>query len=239
METNYFDIDYQIANSIYGELFHQVQMSRVFPDSKTFPDCSPNHEIELILADFIREKNEPNFDLKSFVLRNFNLPELPQNKFETDIKKPIDEHIQNLWPFLIIEKKQQEGTYLALPKPFVVPGGRFQELYYWDSYFTCLGLIECNRLNDVENILDNFAYLIETYGFVPNGNRSYFLSRSQPPFFSVLVDLFAKTTTDQAYEKYLPSILKEYSFWMDGKNELTESNKSAKRVVKIGPHILK
>ena len=65
-----------------------------------------------------------------------------------------------------------------------MPGGRFREIYYWDSYFTMLGLQEAAAQNWSTTWCDNFAYLIDTYGHVPNGTRTYYLSRSQPPFFS-------------------------------------------------------
>ena len=76
------------------------------------------------------------------------------------------------------------SSLLALPHPYVVPGGRFREVYYWDSYFTMLGLRESGRDDLIRSMADNFAYELSTYGLIPNGNRSYYLSRSQPPFSS-------------------------------------------------------
>lgn len=70
---------------------------------------------------------------------------------------------------------------LALPQSYIVPGGRFSETYYWDSYFTMLGLAESGREDLLKCMADNFARMIENYGHIPNGNRTYYLSRSQPP----------------------------------------------------------
>jgi alpha,alpha-trehalase len=118
-----------------------------------------------------------------------------------------------------------------LPHPFVVPGGRFREVYYWDSYFTMLGLQVSKKIELIENMVDNFAYLIDSYGFIPNGNRSYFLSRSQPPFFSLMVELLAEEKGNEIVVKYLPQLESEYKFWMNGKDRLDRNNISESHVV--------
>lgn len=231
MNPIFFDIDYQIANTLYGKLFHQVQFSNIFPDSKTFPDCTPKRSLEDILFEFENEKVQPNFDLKAFVFNNFDLPQIRANDFKANTENDLSTHIYNLWPYLTISKTDLQGTYLPLPKPFVVPGGRFQELYYWDSYFTCLGLMEHKKFEEVENLIENFAYLINNFGYIPNANRSYFMSRSQPPFFALLVDLLSKEKGENILLKYLPTLLKEYNFWNDGIEKIDEKNISNKRVV--------
>ncbi|MEL4411540.1 trehalase family glycosidase, partial [Shewanella algae] len=68
-------------------------------------------------------------------------------------------------------------------------GGRFREIYYWDSYFTMLGLLESGRIDLIEQMVKNFASLIDRFGFIPNGNRTYYLGRSQPPFFALMVSV--------------------------------------------------
>ena len=68
----------------------------------------------------------------------------------------------------------------------------------------------------IENMVKNFAYLINTYGHIPNGNRSYYISRSQPPFFSLMVEFVASIKEDKNYLAYLPAIEKDYKFWMEG-----------------------
>jgi alpha,alpha-trehalase len=121
---------------------------------------------------------------------------------------------------------------LPLPNPYIVPGGRFGEIYYWDSYFTMLGLKESGRADMIENMVKNFAYLINTYGHIPNGNRSYYISRSQPPFFSLMVELLASIKGDKVYLEYLPAMEKEYKFWMEGSDKL-KIGEAHRRVVKL------
>ncbi|MCK8410979.1 trehalase family glycosidase, partial [Erwinia amylovora] len=93
-------------------------------------------------------------------------------------------HINALWPILTrsSQAKNQWDSLLPLTNPYVVPGGRFREVYYWDSYFTMLGLAESGHWDRVQDMVDNFAYQLDQYGHIPNGNRNYYLSRSQPPF---------------------------------------------------------
>jgi alpha,alpha-trehalase len=74
----------------------------------------------------------------------------------------------------------------------VVPGGRFRESYYWDSYWIILGLISCDMLDTSEMLLYNFAKIIEAHGFIPNGFRDYFMNRSQPPYFFLMVQAVVK-----------------------------------------------
>src|SRR5690606_33589250 len=106
------------------------------------------------------------------------------------------------------------STLIPIPKPYIIPGGRFREIYYWDSYFTMHGLLIDGEAETVENMLDNFKFLIEEIGFIPNGSRVYYITRSQPPFFAAMVDLFCKFKNDyKAGLKYLPALEKEYSFW--------------------------
>ena len=130
------------------------------------------------------------------------------------------------------EQVPAHSSLLPLPKPYVVPGGRFREVYYWDSYFTMLGLAESGQHQRVRDMLDNFAYLIDTYGHIPNGNRSYYLSRSQPPFFAYMVDLQARREGDAAYRRYLPQLQKEYAYWMEGSAGL-RPNEARLHVVKL------
>lgn len=114
----------------------------------------------------------------------------------------------------------------------MVPGGRFREIYYWDSYFTMLGLAESNHWDKVSDMVANFAYEIDSWGHIPNGNRTYYLSRSQPPFFAFMVELLAQHDGNDALKKYLPQMLKEYSYWMEGVETLQPGQQN-KRVVKL------
>jgi alpha,alpha-trehalase len=195
-------------DQIYGALFENVQLREIFPDQKTFVDCVPIRRPSAIMADYGRLSNEPTFNLKVFVARNFIVPPNPDD---------ITTHIKRLWRVLSREPSHpvEGSSLLALPHPYIVPGGRFDEIYYWDSYFTMLGLRESDEIKMIENMVENFASLIDRYGFIPNGNRTYYLSRSQPPFFSLMVELLAEEKGNEIYENYLGALQKEYNYWLD------------------------
>ncbi|MEZ5059178.1 MAG: alpha,alpha-trehalase TreF [Saprospiraceae bacterium] len=201
---------------IYGPLFEAVQMQEIFPDSKTFVDCIPKKDPENILEAYQLESSREGFDLKRFVNEYFEIPSPPTSGFKSDTNRPIIHHIKILWDVLKREKDEHipGSSLLPLPYPYIVPGGRFNEIYYWDSFFTMQGLKADGKTDVIENMVKNFAYLIETVGFIPNGNRTYFLGRSQPPFFAEMVKLLAELKGKQILLDYLPSLKKEYDFWM-------------------------
>ncbi len=204
-------------------LFEDVQMGRVFADGKTFVDCIPKSDTSIILDTYLREKHNKEFQLKEFVLQHFHLPQ----SFSVDIPyqvSTVEEHIQRLWAMLTRQPDEAIGSLIPLPNAYVVPGGRFGEVYYWDSYFTMLGLHACGLHTMIENTVNNFAHLIDEVGFIPNGNRTYYLSRSQPPFFSLMVQLLASIKGDAVLVHYLPQLEKEYLFWMLGKEQLHKRN---------------
>jgi alpha,alpha-trehalase len=189
-------------------LFHAVQLLRLFADSKTFPDCVPIVAPELIqerfralLEDFVRTHFVMSSDLES-----------PAPAAATSLSS----HIDTLWSVLARQPSGVEtGSLIPLPHPYVVPGGRFREIYYWDSYFTMEGLVASDRLDLVESMIQNFAWLIDTYGHVPNGNRRYFISRSQPPVFCLMLELFERKAGFDAITRWLPQLETEYRYWMD------------------------
>jgi len=205
----------------YRELFFEVQMQCIFDDGKTFVDCVPRRHPELIMDAYHATRFLPEFNLHDFVHENFVAEEIPPDCFVSDPNKNLAQHIEALWKVLTRHPKEHpaRSSLLPLPHDYVVPGGRFSELYYWDSYFTMLGFHGESRSHLIRSMADNFAYLIDTYGHVPNGNRTYYLSRSQPPVFSLMVDLFEDKGICNAMD-YLPQLRKEYSFWMDGAEEL-------------------
>jgi alpha,alpha-trehalase len=205
----------------YQELFRDVQLSRVFEDGKTFVDCMPRRAPEDILTAYRAERGGPDFDLRRFVDQHFERFEMESGEFVSDPDRSLTEHIDYLWKILTRNPKDHPAgsSLLPLPYEYVVPGGRFTEMYYWDSYFTMLGLEESGCHDLLRSMADNFAYLIETYGHIPNGNRTYYLSRSQPPVFVLMTELFEETGVRRASD-YLPQLHREYSYWMDGDERL-------------------
>jgi alpha,alpha-trehalase len=207
---------------LFPGLFEAVQLSDIFPDNKTFVDATPRRDPELIMKDYNDKKDKTGFDLKQFVIENFVVPGPNSNVFKTDVSLGIRKHIDTLWHVLYRrhDTVSKWSSLIPLPNDFVVPGGRFRETYYWDSYFTMLGLQESHQTQIIQNMIGNFAYMLDKYGFIPNGTRTYYLTRSQPPFFSMMLDLLAKDEGNGVFVKYQPELLKEYNFWMNGADKV-------------------
>jgi alpha,alpha-trehalase len=93
----------------------------------------------------------------------------------------------------------REHGLLYLPRPYVVPGGRFNEMYGWDSYFIVLGLLDDGEVGRARDMADNFLYQVARYGGVLNANRTYYLTRSQPPLLAALVLAVYRATGDRAW----------------------------------------
>jgi len=85
--------------------------------------------------------------------------------------------------------KSDCSTFLEVldQRTLIIPGGRFREGYYWDSYWIVKGLIASNLLDSAETVVRNFLLILQKYGFIPNGFRKYYLNRSQPPFLTLMV----------------------------------------------------
>ncbi len=197
------------------ELFVQVQESGIFSDQKKMADAIPNIPAQEIMLKYDQEKNQETFNLKDFVYAHFSFAEFPEFN-SPDRRLDIQEHIKKLWKHLTVSNTEDSGTLIGLPKPYIVPGGRFSEFFYWDSYFVMLGLEAHHETELMKNIVENAAFLIENYGKIPNGNRTYFLSRSQPPYFFLMLELLAETTGEfDVLLRYLPVVEKEYQYWMN------------------------
>ena len=223
----------QPPDVLLGPLFSDVQTAKLFPDQKTFADAVPKGDPLMILADYRMQRTQTSFDLRHFVDVNFTLPKEGE-KYVPPEGQNLREHIDGLWPVLTrtTDSAGKWDSLLPLPKPYVVPGGRFREVYYWDSYFTMLGLAESGHWDKIEDMISNFGHEIDTWGHIPNGNRSYYLSRSQPPFFSLMVELLATHDGDEALKTWLPQMEKEYQYWMEGADTL-QPGQANKRVVKL------
>ena len=216
----------------FHELYLAVEEARLFADSKAFADATPQSDPEAILAAYRADPPATHEALQAFVAAHFTMPENLAAPPPASAMPPIGAHIDQLWDVLTrrSERVPDYGSLLSLPQPYVVPGGRFRELYYWDSYFTMLGLAQSGRTELLEDMVRDFASLIDTYGHVPNGTRSYYLSRSQPPFFFEMVALLSPQDPVRAYVHYLPQLKKEYAFWMQGARQLKKGT-ARRRVV--------
>jgi alpha,alpha-trehalase len=212
--------------TLFADLFIAVQTGNVFSDSKTFVDAVPDAAPADILAAYHAARPQSPEQLRAFVEQHFALPSASTTATEPLARVSLVAHIDRLWNQLTrsTPNAPDYSSLLPLPAPYVVPGGRFREIYYWDSYFTMLGLRQSGRGDLLADMARDFAYLIDTYGRIPNGTRTYYLSRSQPPFFFEMAALAG----DGA--QYLPQLRREYAFWMEGAEGLAAGG-ARRRVV--------
>lgn len=217
---------------LYGGLFEAAQAA--LPEGKSFVDAVPRQPPAGIVAEYEHRRSEPGFDLREFFDSQFAQSISAADDYRTDPEHDVREHIDALWS--VLERKpgavDARGSLLPLPYPYIVPGGRFNEIYYWDSYFTMLGLEESGRHDLAVDMLKNFAWLIDHYGHIPNGNRIYYLNRSQPPFFAAMVNLVAERDGPSTLKTWLPQLQQEYDFWMEGAEAL-KPGQAHRRVVRL------
>ncbi|QDA59898.1 alpha,alpha-trehalase TreA [Hymenobacter jejuensis] len=227
---------------LYPGLFEAVQLTHVYPDNKTFVDALPKQSPAQIMKAYAEQKGKPDFDLRQFVQAYFTAPAAANGQYKSNITGGIRRHVDTLWT--VLQRRQDDtaalrySSLLPLPHPYIVPGGRFREVYYWDSYFTMLGLKESKRTPVIRNMVDNFAYLIDKLGFIPNGNRTYYLTRSQPPFFALMVNLLAQDEGEKTLLRYQPQLLKEYAYWMAGADSLAPGGMRLRAVRMPGGEVL-
>ncbi|RZK22874.1 MAG: alpha,alpha-trehalase TreA [Hymenobacter sp.] len=222
---------------LYPGLFEAVQLDRVYADGKTFVDALPTAPPAEVVAAYERQRTQPGFDLKVFVGQYFTPPVAATDVYRSNVQAGIRAHLDTLWTVLrrpAQAEAAQFSSLLPLPRPYLVPGGRFREIYYWDSYFTMLGLRQAGRTALLRDMVANFGYLIDHYGHVPNGSRSYYLTRSQPPFFALMVQLLAQAegAGSQAVAQFRPQLKQEYAYWTAGAEGLPPGA-AAGRVVRM------
>ncbi len=219
-----------------GELFADVQQQNIYSDSKVFVDLVPKKRMKQLAREYQFAKKDPNFDLNEFVKTHFYelSSKHARQHFMPDPSDTIQQHISRLWHDLERRNRLDKGSLIALPYTYVVPGGRFDEQYYWDSYFIMLGLAAEGRWKLVESMIKNCAYMLRKFGFIPTANRTYFLSRSQPPFFSHMVRLLASHKGKSVFVEYLPYLILEYRFWIKGRTKLEkQEHRAFARVVQM------
>jgi len=218
----------QSPAELLGPLFEAVQTKRIFADGKTFVDAVPRRDVRAILADYQRQQPADPTALRAFVLANFTVPGVNDHAV-TDVRQ----HVRSLWPTLVRQPVSPApgSSALRVPAPHVVPGGRFREIYYWDSYFTMLGLAVDGQQPLIESMLEAFTTSIEEHGHIPNGMRTYYLSRSQPPFFALMLDL-SRNADPATATRRLAALRREHGFWMKGETCL-DAGGACLRVVRM------
>lgn len=232
-------------SSIYcsGELLHKVQLARIFPDSKTFVDLKLVYSENETLTDFGKlmddTKRNPTraqlasfvdshflegMELKEWMPLDFN-PEPPVLDQITDPKlKQFAKNVVSIWAKLgrkvesDVAENPDRYSFLYVPNGFIVPGGRFKELYYWDSFWVVRGLLISNMTQTASGMIENLLHLVEKIGYIPNGSRTYYLGRSQPPLLAAMVASYYAATGDLGWlEKHVPTVEKELNYWLSKK----------------------
>ena len=222
-----------------GPLLQTVQLAEIFPDSKTFVDLSQRNDPDITLTNFYNlmnaTNNKPNrtevawFVDQNFVssteLSNWTLPDWKESP--AILKRVRDskyrDWLRNLnviWKSLArkmnddVAKYPERHSLIYVKNGFIVPGGRFKEFYYWDSYWVIEGLLLSDMYQTAKGMIDNFVYMVEKYGFIPNGGRIYYLMRSQPPLLHLMVSKYLEFTGDYDYLGTIIAMLeKEFAFW--------------------------
>lgn len=237
-------------SSVYctGDLLRRVQLARIFPDSKTFVDFKLQRSENETLVDFAKLMSDTNQNpsreqLAIFIDQHFmegnELEQWKPPDFDPDppILKEISDpklrlfakNIIALWAKLgrkvndDVKKHPDLYSFLYVPNGFIVPGGRFKELYYWDSFWIVRGLLISNMTQTAKGMIENLLYLVEKYGYIPNGSRAYYLGRSQPPLLAAMVASYYAATGDLLWlKRHVGTVEKELQYWLSKKKVTVE-----------------
>jgi len=136
----------------------------------------------------------------------------------TSTETRMREYISSSWERTIRINVNDDESLIGLPNPYTVPSpeGMFQEMYYWDTYFTNEGLIADGRVDLAKGNTENILYMVDRFGFMPNGSRTWYVNRSQPPFLSMMVSSIYKATGDKEWlNSAWPILEKEYAYWQE------------------------
>jgi alpha,alpha-trehalase len=189
-------------------------------------DQGESHKLIALVA-FTRQLEA---ELRPFIEAHFDLPH-PEPDSLGQTNRSMEDHIERMWKWLErrperITHEAECSTLLSLPHPYIVPGGRWLEMFYWDSYFIALGLAVSGRTAMLKHLVDNGAVLIERLGYFPNGSREYYLGRSQTPYFVFMLDLLRAAQPEiwnetESRRRYVRVLEQEYRFWMDQNGQHT------------------
>nr|XP_033774450.1 trehalase [Geotrypetes seraphini] len=238
-----------------GNLLKQVQTAKVFSDDKHFVDMGLRESPEQVLQKFQKlvescpdgkvSRNQllqfinlfftpPGQEFEPCTLQDWHENPKILAKISDSKLRRWATNLHALWKSLGRKIKEDVKNHpelhsqIYVPYPVVVPGGRFREFYYWDSYWIINGLLLSEMRDTAKGMIANFLYLVEKYGMIPNGGRIYYLRRSQPPFLTLMMDCYMNKYNDYEFLRSNIHLLElEYGFWMrnrsvivslDGKN---------------------
>lgn len=231
-----------------GDLLHIVQTNKIFNDSKTFVDLSLVHPANTTVNNFRMfmmetRENATRDQIAEFVSKNFkSVGELEEYyppdfrkdpKILKDIHEPVvrkfAQNIINIWPQLTRRVSphvfEHPDTHSIIPVEhhFIIPGGRFKEYYYWDSYWIVKGLLLSDMFETAKAMIQNLLSIVERYGFVPNGGRIYYLNRSQPPLLTLMVSDYVKFSKDFEFLRTnIKTLAKELEWWLQNRQSHPE-----------------
>lgn len=235
------------ACSIYcqGDVLHYIQISGIYNDSKTFVDMPMKVDPEEILDAFQNISNPYDVnEIRSFVNQYFDEAGSDLDSWvPTDLSSSpsfIDKipkkyrqwasDLNQLWLVLGRQVNQsvslypQRTSFVPRQYPMIVPGGRFRESYYWDSWWIVRGLLVCEMPLTAKYVILNLLDDINNFGFIPNGGRIYYLDRSQPPLLSEMVVSWldymgwSSSESTELLQVAYPLLVKEYDWWMNVEN---------------------
>ncbi|XP_015122762.1 trehalase isoform X2 [Diachasma alloeum] len=234
-----------------GPLLHTVQMANLYPDSKTFVDMKMKKSAAETLTAFHRMMNSTNQspskgNIQHFIDNNFDPPGsefetwIPgdwraEPKFLARVKdgelRKFASDLNDIWKLLgrkmTDDVRVNEHLYsiIYVPHPVIVPGGRFREFYYWDSYWIMKGLLLSEMFTTVRGMLSNFVSIVDKIGLIPNGGRIYYEMRSQPPMLIPMVKEYLDVTKDYDWLRdNLWLLEKEFDFWMTNRTVEVEKD---------------
>ncbi|CDW60989.1 Trehalase [Trichuris trichiura] len=147
-------------------------------------------------------------------------PDLFEEKLPQALNDSLFE-LHTIWLSLCRKVREDVGankelnSLLYVPHQFIIPGSRFREFYYWDTFWTIKGLLASNMFSTVPGMIKNLAYIVDMHGFIPNGGRVCFLFRSQPPLFIRMVYEYVSVTGDLDFATDLMAAMEEkFDFWL-------------------------
>ncbi|KAF7365668.1 Trehalase [Mycena venus] len=223
-----------------GPLLQTLNLANMFTDPKTIVDKPTSKTSKTVLADFAKLGNASSLTegaVVSFIDADFSgegqeLIAVPLPGFTSSpaflgnvsdpLLKAFAQTVHGFWNSLVrgtnastlCDGVRCESSLIPLNHTFVVPGGRFREQYYWDSFWIVEGLLESQLYSIANDTLQNFMDEIERFGFIPNGGRIYYLDRSQPPLFIQMLARYVTASNDTAIlKRALPLAERELTFW--------------------------
>ncbi|XP_055902770.1 trehalase-like [Eupeodes corollae] len=225
-----------------GDLLHTIQMAHLYKDSKTFVDMklknSPTVTIEKFKQFMQKTNNSPNqTEVQNFVNDNFEdrgkefvswTPEdwIENPRFLNNIRnaklRQFASDLNGIWKILgrkmidDVHKNPEYYSIIPVNNPVIVPGGRFIEFYYWDSFWIIRGLLHSQMYQTARGMLSNFLSIIQRLGFIPNGGRVYYAKRSQPPLLSGMIKSYVEFTKDEQFAiDGVGTLADEFEFFME------------------------